>query len=116
KNGEVEIPWKVEYHEDNDDSSSAREIEEQGWTVPEYFFVVEYGGVKSIESKLLYTRDWIHKRLIDESTDEALANIKYTLFLSDGSTIKGTTDENGYMENIHVIKFVSSIEISIGDE
>jgi hypothetical protein len=60
KNGRVEIPWTVEYHEDNDDTNSAREIEEQGYTLPEYFFVAEYNGTESEggEKKLLYVKGW----------------------------------------------------------
>ena len=102
KDGKVEIPWKAEYHEDNDDgkSSCAEEIEKYGYTVPEYFFTAEYGGVESSEQekKLLYTKGWVRRQLTDKKTGEIWANRKYTLILPDDSEIEGKTDENGYIE------------------
>ncbi|MDR2943034.1 MAG: hypothetical protein LBV17_10625 [Treponema sp.] len=56
KDGEVQAAWKIEYKE-KENSNTTEEIEEKGWTIPEYFFVADYGGVKSGGSKLLYTKD-----------------------------------------------------------
>jgi hypothetical protein len=40
-NGKLAIPWEVVYTEDNDDSTSAKELAEKGYTLPEYHFVAE---------------------------------------------------------------------------
>ncbi len=63
KNGKVQISWKAEYHADNDDSNCAEEIEKLGYTVPEYFFIAEYNGVKSEKSKLLYCKGWVNLKI-----------------------------------------------------
>jgi len=105
KDGKVEIPWKVEYHADDDDSESscAEEIEKYGYTVPEYFFITEYGGVESNEEppKQLNVKGWVRRQLTDKKTGEIWANRKYTLLLPDNSEIEGETDENGYVEPAH---------------
>jgi hypothetical protein len=98
KDGKIEVPWIVEYHEDNDDSNSAEEIEEYGYTLPEYFFVAKYGDVESEESKLLYTKVKLTTQLADEDTGEIWAERKYTMLLPDGSEETGTTDKDGYIE------------------
>jgi len=111
KDGKVEAPWKVVY-KGEEGSSTEEEIEEDGYTIPEYYFVAEYGGVESKEqSNPLHTKDWIRKQLTDDTTDEPLTNMEYTLILSDGTKIKGTTDENGYMEKTHSMRFVKEIKI-----
>jgi hypothetical protein len=38
-----------------------QEIEEQGWTVPDYYFVAEYGGVESEDSKVLNVKGFNEK-------------------------------------------------------
>jgi len=103
KDGRVEIPWKVEYHADDDDSNCAEEIEKYGFTVPEYFFVAEYGGVESKEEppKLLNAKGWVRRQLKEEETGEIWANRKYILVLPDNSRIEGETNENGYVEPAH---------------
>jgi phage protein D len=113
--GKVEASWKVVYKEE-EGSNTADEIEEKGWTVPDYYFVAEYGGVESRQSDVLFVKEWSHKQLVNGITDEPLANKKYTLSLSDGTEIKGTTDENGYMEKKHVMRFVADMKISLDDE
>lgn len=41
------------YTPDEDDTDSRQELAEKGYTLPEYAFVVECGGVESGESRLL---------------------------------------------------------------
>jgi hypothetical protein len=43
----------VVYTEDNDDSTSGKEMAEKGYTLPEYHFVAEYGGAESEQSSIL---------------------------------------------------------------
>ena len=111
KDGKVEIPWKVEYHADDDDSSSscAKEIEKYGYTVPEYFFVAEYNGVKSEEKEcnLLYVKGWGNHQIVDKETGEPLVNSDYALLTPEGKFITGKSDENGYirLEGLEIGKY-----------
>ena len=45
--------------EDNDDTESQQEMEEKGYTLPEYAFTVECNGVESGESSQLDVLGWI---------------------------------------------------------
>ena len=51
--------WKVKYTEDNDDTESQKEMEEKGYTLPEYAFTVKCDGVESEESGQLDIKDEI---------------------------------------------------------
>ena len=57
--GKIRRKWKVVYTEDNDDTDSRQELQEKGYTLPEYAFTVECNGVKSKESGQLDVRGWI---------------------------------------------------------
>ena len=83
---------------DEDDADSQKELAEKGYTLPEYAFVVECGGATSGESGVLEVRGWIRTQFKDKRTGQLLSNRKYIIYLFDGSTIKGITDENGYIE------------------
>jgi len=88
----------VEYHDDDDDSNCAEEIEKYGYTVPEYFFVAEYGGVESEDSKLLDTKASLMPQLNDKNTGKILTDQEYTMILPDTSERTGTTNKDGYIE------------------
>lgn len=96
--GKIECKWKVVYMEDDDDSNSQQEKEEKGYTLPEYAFTVECGGATSEESGQLDVMGWIRIQYIDKKTGKLLSNKKYTVYLHDGSTINGTTDDEGFIE------------------
>ena len=51
--GQLKCQWKVTYTPDEDDADSQKELEEKGYTLPEYAFVVECGGATSGESGVL---------------------------------------------------------------
>ena len=110
KDGKVEALWKVDYKENK---NCKQEIEEQGYTIPDYYFIADYAGVESEDSKLLYAKDWHQNRLLNKKTKEPLANVKYVLTFSDGTEIHGTTDESGYMKTKHIMCFVDSIDIKL---
>ena len=57
--GKIRCDWKVIYTEDNDDAESQKEMEEKGYTLPEYAFSVECDDVVSEESPQLDVRGWI---------------------------------------------------------
>ena len=96
--GKIRRKWKVVYTEDNDDTDSQKEMEEKGYTLPEYAFTVESSGVNSEESGQLDVMGWIKTQFKDEITGEILTNKKYIIYLLDGSTISGKTNSNGYIE------------------
>ncbi|ERJ93241.1 SpaA isopeptide-forming pilin-related protein [Treponema lecithinolyticum] len=98
QNNKIECAWKVVYTADDDDADSEQEKKEKGYTLPEYAFTVECDGEKSAESGQLDVRGWIKTKFTDKRTGKPLANKKYTVYLLDGSTIKGSTDENGFVD------------------
>ena len=98
QDGKIRCDWKVIYTEDNDDNESQQEMEEKGYTLPEYAFTIECDGEKSGESGQLDVMGWIKTQFKDKKTGKPLANKKYTVYLLDGSTIKGSTDENGFVD------------------
>ncbi len=57
--GKICCDWKVIYTEDNDDTDSQQELEEKGYTLPEYAFTVECDGTESEESGQLDVKDEI---------------------------------------------------------
>ena len=100
--GQLKCQWQVTYTADEDDADSQKELAEKGYTLPEYAFVVECGGATSGESGVLEVRGWIKTQFKDKRTGQLLSNRKYIIYLFDGSTIKGITDENGYFELMEI--------------
>ena len=95
--GKILCKWKVVYTEDNDDTDSRQELEEKGYTLPEYAFTVECDGVESKESGQLDIMGWIKTQFRDRRTGKLIANRKYTIYLSDDTIKKGTTDSDGFV-------------------
>ena len=96
--GKIKCQWQVQYTADDDDADSQKELEEKGYTLPEYAFVVECGGATSGESRVLEVRGWIKVKYVDKSGNP-LANKNYVVYLLDEKTcISGTTDENGFVQ------------------
>ena len=104
QNGKIKCKWKVVYMEDNDDTESQQEMEEKGYTLPEYAFTVECDGEKSAESGQLDVRGWIKAQFKDKETGKLIINEKYTIYLTDGTEINGTTDDEGYVEQTDLKK------------
>ena len=95
--GKILCKWKVIYTEDNDDTDSQKEMEEKGYTMPEYAFTVECDGIESKESGQLDVMGWIKTQFRDRRTGKLIANRKYTIYLSDDTIKKGTTDSDGFV-------------------
>jgi hypothetical protein len=102
ENGKAAIKWTVVYTEDKDDSTSGKDLTENGYTLPEYHFVAEYGGQESGQSPVLKVKGWIERQAIYEGTKEVIANRKYVLILPDNTKINGTTDEDGVIKELKV--------------
>ena len=95
--GKIRCDWKVIYTEDNDDTDSQKEMEEKGYTLPEYAFTVESSGVKSEESEQLDVRGWIKFQLKETESDRIFSNVPVRILKEDGTIIKCKSDGNGYV-------------------
>ncbi len=108
QDGKIKCKWKVIYTEDDDDSNSEQEKEEKGYTLPEYAFTVECGGVASEESEQLDVMGWINKQIISKYTNKPMKKLAYKLFTSDGKlVVEGKSDNFGYIsvENIKIGRY-----------
>ena len=85
----IKCQWKVTYTADKDDEDSQQELEEKGYTLPEYTFVVECGGATSGESGVLEVREWIHQKVKYYKSGSEVKNMKYHLEFSDTYGIEG---------------------------
>ena len=80
--GKIRCDWKVIYTEDNDDAESQKEMEEKGYTLPEYAFSVECDGVKSVESGQLDVADWVNIKF-NEQDFEFFKDYKFYIYTDD---------------------------------
>ena len=97
QDGKIRCDWKVVYMEDNDDTESQKEMEEKGYTLPEYAFTVECDGVESDESPQLDVRGWIKFQLKETESDRIFSNVPVRILKEDGTIIKCKSDGNGYV-------------------
>ena len=81
--GQLKCKWQVTYTADEDDADSQQELAEKGYTLPEYAFVVECGGVTSGESGVLEIKDEI---IITVKNFENLKGKTLKLVWKDGSS------------------------------
>ena len=100
--GKIRRKWKVVYTEDNDDTDSQKEMEEKGYTLPEYAFTVECDGVRSKESGQLDVRGGLKVQLKDKKTNIVLSNTKISLKQNDSIYKTLTTDENGCFDLMEI--------------
>lgn len=103
QDGKIKCKWKVIYTEDDDDADSEQEKAEKGYTLPEYTFTVECGGVTSEESGQLDVMGWIRRQLKDRQTGKPLKNLKYKILSPNNEILfTGVTDENGFLESDNI--------------
>ena len=116
QNGKIRCDWKVVYMEDNDDTESRQEMEEKGYTLPEYAFTIECDGEKSAESGQLDVRGFMKVRLVDRISQEPLKNRNYVIYFDsitkDKIIQEGKSDSDGCIEinEINYISFKIDIE------
>ena len=96
--GKIRCKWKVIYTEDNDDTDSRQELEEKGYTLPEYAFTVECSSAESEESAQLDVKSGIRFLLQNKQNGKLLKKIPYLILKNKEVIYKGRTDENGYAE------------------
>lgn len=82
EDGKIKCKWKVIYTEDNDDADSQKELEEKGYTLPEYAFTAECGGTESGESGQLDVKDEIKIKI---KNYEKLKGRILKIYWSDGT-------------------------------
>ena len=109
--GKIRRKWKVVYTEDNDDTDSQKELEEKGYTLPEYAFTVESIGVNSEESGQLDVMGWIKARILDKKNKRPVKNMPYKIYYDDGTKETGTTDGEGYLIKYNLRKKYKYIEL-----
>ena len=108
KEGKIRCKWKVVYTEDNDDTDSQQEMEEKGYTLPEYAFTLDCDGIESKESGQLDVMGWIKKQIVYRYTNKPMINLPYKLFTTNGKLIfEGKSDNSGYIsvENIKIGRY-----------
>ena len=99
QDGKIRRKWKVVYMADDDDTDSQQELEEKGYTLPEYAFTVDCDGAESEESGQLDVMGWIKRQLKDKQSGRPLKNLKYKILTTDNKILfTGVTDENGFLE------------------
>ena len=111
QDGKIRRKWKVVYTEDDDDTDSQKELEEKGYTLPEYAFTVECDSVKSEESGQLDVRGWIRTRILDKKNKRPVKNTPYKIYYDDGTKETGTTDGEGYLIKYNLRKKYKYIEL-----
>ena len=102
--GKIRCKWKVIYTEDNDDTDSQQELEEKGYTLPEYAFTVECDGAESEESGRLDVRGWIKKQFIFNNSKNTVKNLNYEILFPDDSIIHNRIRHDGFID-LKDIKF-----------
>ena len=111
QDGKIRRKWKVVYTEDNDDTDSQKEMEEKGYTLPEYAFTVECDGIESEESGQLDVMGWIRTRILDKKNKRPVKNMPYKIYYDDGTKETGTTDGEGYLIKYNFRKKYKYIEL-----
>ena len=92
QNNTIECAWKVVYTADDDDADNKKELEEKGYTLPEYAFTIECDGEKSTESGQLDVYAKFICKLI--AAGKVLSNYPYALKYANSATKAGQADEN----------------------
>ena len=108
QDGKIRRKWKVVYMADDDDTDSQQELEEKGYTLPEYAFTVDCDGIESKESGQLDVRGWIKKQIVYRYTNKPMINLPYKLFTTNGKLVsEGKSDNFGYIsvENIKIGRY-----------
>jgi hypothetical protein len=97
------INWTIEFDEYKY-KTSAKELEENGYTKPEYYFIVKCDDYISEKSNIINIYGFIDISIIDKMTGEKYSNKEYRIFIGDGMTkYSGITDENGKIQLRNVI-------------
>ncbi len=91
----IEAEWEYRYFADTDEIPTEEEMQKHGrhYNPPEYFFIASCGGIKA-KSGLMEFKDWIDLEYLN-AFDEPVENVRYKLFLPDGSERAGALGPDG---------------------
>lgn len=89
--GKAEAEWTYEFGDEDFDENDTRP---EGFSSPQFFFIVRMEGVQQRSGMLDY-KDFIEIQLTDED-DKAVGGIGYRAFLPNGEVRKGKLDGDGY--------------------
>jgi hypothetical protein len=89
--------WIIKFDEKKLGQCSS-EIQQNGYTIPEYYFIAQYGNYVSVKSNIISIKGWIRLKFFDEEFDITLRNYPIMLILGDGTEMETTTDDNGYVD------------------
>jgi hypothetical protein len=124
ENGKIELEWIVvfdqynentNYEQYNENTSYYQEIKNNGYTVLDYVFLIKYGEFVSQKSKPLAILGHFHYLVTYGKKGPPVPNRGYTLYAPDGKKIRGTTDEEGYIE-INNLRIVGNYYIFVDEE
>lgn len=98
ENGKAKAEWKVKYVEDTDDFEAIHEMQEKGYTLPEFVFKYVNRNGETVESGVLTVEDCLEIKAIDEETGKPLANVNISISLPNGEFLEEQLDDNGYIK------------------
>jgi hypothetical protein len=111
--GSNSINWIIEFDE-NKYKTSKNELMENGFTIPEYYFIVKCGEYISEKSNIIKIYGYIDIKLVDENTKKVLSNRPYTIYFGNRTKHEGMSDENGRIIIRNAI--IGDRYIMVGDE
>jgi uncharacterized Zn-binding protein involved in type VI secretion len=91
-NGRLETKWEYRYRNDRDTSNDKED--KNGYSYPEYYFIVHVRDDKARSGQLRY-QDFVEIELKDQD-DNPIPKESYILHLSNGEVRRGELDQNGY--------------------
>ncbi len=98
ENGTATAEWKVKYVDDSDDIEAIHEMQEKGYTLPEFVFKYENSNGENVESAVLSVEDCLEIKAIDDETGNPLANVNISISLPNGEFLEEKLDDNGYIK------------------
>jgi hypothetical protein len=88
--------WTIEFDEKKC-RKSAIEIQENRYTIPEYYFIAKYGNYISEKSDVIKIRGWLSARAYDEETNFILRNFRMLAIFGDDTEFEVYTDNEGWI-------------------
>jgi hypothetical protein len=107
------LHWAVEFDETGN-TTSAKELKENGFTIPEYYFIVTCGEYTSGKSNSIKVYGSIDIKLVDETTKKVLSNRPYRIYFGNGTKHEGTSDGDGRIVVRNAV--IGERYIMVGDE
>jgi len=99
--GKLEVEWQVEYRE-KANTKSKKELDEQGYTIPEYHFYVRYYGFRSEASPKVNIKCNIME-IAFNNDNKAIVNTDYIFITPDKKEIISKTDADGYIKQDNIL-------------